>query len=57
MTASDSKGGGKQGSGFRKTGGSNLKLPRNDSFPVKVRDGSHLKVPPKPSSTTKPDKE
>jgi len=56
MTASDSKGGAKQGSGFRRTGGSNLKLPRNDSFPVKVRDGSHLKVPAKPVPTNKPEK-
>lgn len=51
MTTSDSKGGGKQGGGFRRTGGSNLKLPRNNSIPVRVQDGANLKVPPKPPAT------
>lgn len=53
---SDSKGSGSKGAGIRKTGGSNLKVPRNDTLgPVKFRDGSNLKVPPKPPAT-KPDK-
>ena len=55
MTASDSKGGNQGNKGIAMDG-ANLKLPRNDSFPVKVRDGSHLKVPAKPAPTSKPDK-
>jgi hypothetical protein len=56
MTGSDSdsrKDQGKRGMAFD---GSHLKVPKNDVFPTKFKDASHIKVPPKPASTTKPEK-
>jgi hypothetical protein len=57
MPKSESKSGGKNpGKSIAMDGGSNLKLPTAGTEPQKFRDGSNIKVPAKPTPTSRPGK-